>query len=233
MPSLGPDMESARVIEWLVKPGDTLHRGDVIVVVETDKGAIEIEVFEDAVVEALIAPLDAELVVGAVMARLRVAGESGTDARAVAATERVEQTVSSPAPAVAPAPRRIHPSATSWTRDVGSMSSESAASASDAHSFLCGKRFVIASFNVIIGSPSRPRRCSRVLLLSVLSGDATRRLLKGSESRWTSGNDLFGSSSNQTDPRNLATLARSSSSVDGPASALATASAARGLNMAS
>ena len=135
--------------------------------------------------------------------------------------------------AVAPAPRRIHPSATSWTRDVGSMSSESAASASDAHSFPCGKRFVIASFNVIIGSPSRPRRCSRVLLLSVLSGDATRRLLRGSGSRWTSGNDLFGSSSNQTDPRNLATLARSSSSVDGPASALATASAARGLNMAS
>lgn len=45
--------------------------------------------------EALIAPLDAELVVGAVMARLRVAGESGTDARAVAATERVEPTVSS------------------------------------------------------------------------------------------------------------------------------------------
>ncbi len=81
MPSLGPDMESARVIEWLVKPGDTLHRGDVIVVVETDKGAIEIEVFEDAVVEALIAPLDAELVVGAVMARLRVAGESRTDTR--------------------------------------------------------------------------------------------------------------------------------------------------------
>ncbi|MCC6707400.1 MAG: 2-oxo acid dehydrogenase subunit E2 [Gammaproteobacteria bacterium] len=122
MPSLGPDMESARVIEWLVKPGDTLHRGDVIVVVETDKGAIEIEVFEDAVVEALIAPLDAELVVGAVMARLRVAGESGTDARAVAATERVEPTVSSPAPAVAPAP----PSAVIAQDSVGTPAASSA-----------------------------------------------------------------------------------------------------------
>lgn len=104
MPSLGPDMESARVIEWLVKPGDTIHRGDVIVVVETDKGAIEIEVFEDAVVEALIAPLDAELVVGAVMARLRVAGESEAGARASPPVAKVEPSSSAAAPAVMPAP---------------------------------------------------------------------------------------------------------------------------------
>ncbi|MGK2914779.1 MAG: lipoyl domain-containing protein [Porticoccaceae bacterium] len=74
MPSLGADMVSAKVVEWLVKPGDTLRRGDVIVVVETDKGAIEVEIFEDAVVDELVAPLGADLPVGALLARLRPLG---------------------------------------------------------------------------------------------------------------------------------------------------------------
>jgi hypothetical protein len=47
MPSLGADMEAGKLVEWLVKPGDTVKRGDVVAVVETQKGAIEIEIFED------------------------------------------------------------------------------------------------------------------------------------------------------------------------------------------
>jgi pyruvate dehydrogenase E2 component (dihydrolipoamide acetyltransferase) len=35
MPSLGADMESGTVAEWLVKPGSTVKKGDVIAVVET------------------------------------------------------------------------------------------------------------------------------------------------------------------------------------------------------
>jgi hypothetical protein len=36
-----------KLVEWLVKPGDTVIAGDVVAVVETQKGAIEIEIFED------------------------------------------------------------------------------------------------------------------------------------------------------------------------------------------
>ena len=39
-------MEAGTLVEWLVKPGDRVKRGDVVAVVETQKGAIEIEVFE-------------------------------------------------------------------------------------------------------------------------------------------------------------------------------------------
>src|SRR5512141_110366 len=46
MPSLGADMEAGTLVEWLVKPGDPVKRGDVVAVVETQKGAIEIESFE-------------------------------------------------------------------------------------------------------------------------------------------------------------------------------------------
>jgi pyruvate dehydrogenase E2 component (dihydrolipoamide acetyltransferase) len=76
MPSLGADMEDATLVEWLVRPGDKVKRGDIIAVVETQKGAIEIEVFEDGVFEAQLAAPGAVLPVGAVMARISGAGET-------------------------------------------------------------------------------------------------------------------------------------------------------------
>ncbi len=76
MPSLGADMEDATLIEWLAKPGDRMKRGDVIAVVETQKGAIEVEVFEDGVLEEHVVAPGAVLPVGAVMARFHGAGEA-------------------------------------------------------------------------------------------------------------------------------------------------------------
>ena len=38
MPSLWRDMEDGKLVEWLVKPGDAVHRGDVVAVVETQEG---------------------------------------------------------------------------------------------------------------------------------------------------------------------------------------------------
>ena len=76
MPSLGADMEAATLAEWLVRPGDEVERGDVIAVVETQKGAIEIEVFEEGRVEELVAEVGQELPVGAPLALMLGAGEA-------------------------------------------------------------------------------------------------------------------------------------------------------------
>ncbi|MCH8532408.1 MAG: 2-oxo acid dehydrogenase subunit E2 [Saccharospirillum sp.] len=76
MPSLGADMDSATLVEWLVKPGDSVKRGDVIAVVETAKGAIEIEVFESGVVDALLIEVETEIDVGTPLARIRGAQQS-------------------------------------------------------------------------------------------------------------------------------------------------------------
>lgn len=43
MPSLGADMEAGTLTEWLVKRGDAVHRGQVVALVETSKGIVEIE----------------------------------------------------------------------------------------------------------------------------------------------------------------------------------------------
>ncbi|MGE0224734.1 MAG: biotin/lipoyl-containing protein, partial [Acetobacteraceae bacterium] len=56
MPSLGADMEAGTLVEWLVKPGDSVKRGDVVAVVETQKGAIEIEIFLAGTVSEIVVP---------------------------------------------------------------------------------------------------------------------------------------------------------------------------------
>ncbi len=70
MPSLGADMEEGTVNQWLVKPGDEVHRGDIVAVVETEKSTIEIEVFENGVVDELVVEEGETVPVGTVIARL-------------------------------------------------------------------------------------------------------------------------------------------------------------------
>lgn len=71
MPSLGADMESAVLMEWLVKEGDYVKKGQVIAEVETYKGVIEIEVFEDGVVEKLLVEPESDCKVGTPLAIIR------------------------------------------------------------------------------------------------------------------------------------------------------------------
>ena len=68
MPSLGADMESAILMEWLVKEGDVVKKGQVIAEVETSKGVIEIEVFEDGFVEKILVKEETECKVGTPLA---------------------------------------------------------------------------------------------------------------------------------------------------------------------
>ncbi len=76
MPSLGADMEEGTVVEWFVAVGDTVHRGDIIAAVDTDKATIEVEVFEDGVMEELLAESGDVLAVGAPLAHIDSGGAS-------------------------------------------------------------------------------------------------------------------------------------------------------------
>ena len=71
MPSLGADMESGTIVEWLVKPGDVVHRGDIVAVVDTDKADIDVEIFESGVVEELLVPVGQRVPVGTPLATAR------------------------------------------------------------------------------------------------------------------------------------------------------------------
>ncbi len=95
MPSLGADMEEGTLVEWLVKPGTRVSKGDIVAVVETQKGAIEIEIFEAGEIAELLAEPGQTLPVGAPLARLGVAGE------VVASPETSAPVAAAPAPKVA------------------------------------------------------------------------------------------------------------------------------------
>jgi len=70
LPALGADMEAGTLVEWHVAPGDRCKRGDVVAVVETDKGAIDVEVFVDGIVRDLLVPPGTRVPVGTVLALL-------------------------------------------------------------------------------------------------------------------------------------------------------------------
>jgi len=75
MPSLGADMQFGTVVEWRVKPGDAVKRGDVVALVETEKGVIEVEIFESGVVESLVVQPGQKVPVGAPLAVLQTDGK--------------------------------------------------------------------------------------------------------------------------------------------------------------
>jgi pyruvate dehydrogenase E2 component (dihydrolipoamide acetyltransferase) len=70
LPSLGADMDVGRVVEWRVAIGDTVERGDVIAVVETEKSDIDIEIWHDGVVREFLVGLQEEIPVGTPIVRL-------------------------------------------------------------------------------------------------------------------------------------------------------------------
>jgi pyruvate dehydrogenase E2 component (dihydrolipoamide acetyltransferase) len=76
MPSLGADMEAGTLVEWLVKPGDRVRRGDVVAVVETQKGAIEIEIFQEGQIEQILVAPETKVPVGTPLARVRTEHEA-------------------------------------------------------------------------------------------------------------------------------------------------------------
>ena len=76
MPSLGADMNVGTLVQWNVKPGDAIKRGDIIAVVGTEKADIEVEVYETGTVEKLIAKPGDKLPVGAPIAMIHVEGEA-------------------------------------------------------------------------------------------------------------------------------------------------------------
>lgn len=73
LPSLGADMDEASLLEWKIKPGDRVKRGQVVAVLETVKAAIDAEIWVDGVIEELLVhpDKDRKIKVGAPLARLK------------------------------------------------------------------------------------------------------------------------------------------------------------------
>src|SRR6266849_5780066 len=119
MPSLGHTMEKGKIIEWLKREGDSIAKGEPLVVIETDKVITGVESPADGVVLRIVAPSEEERPIGALLAVLGVQGEQVSEAELQQMLGPVAaKTPVTPAPVIAPAPTAA-PRADAAARDGG------------------------------------------------------------------------------------------------------------------
>ncbi|GAB4480482.1 MAG: pyruvate dehydrogenase complex dihydrolipoamide acetyltransferase [Burkholderiaceae bacterium] len=132
LPSLGADMDEGKLLQWLVKPGDEVKKGQIVCVVDTAKAAIDVECWHDGIVHALLVEPGTTIPVGTPMAVLREPGEAPAavdEQLARRAEERPKPTVAAPAPTAAAPPaaappvvaqrRRVSPAARKRAAEFG------------------------------------------------------------------------------------------------------------------
>ena len=73
LPRLGETMDEGRVAKWLIQPGDSFKRGEIIAEIESDKTIVELPALQDGVLDEILAPEDTTLAVGAPLYRFSAA----------------------------------------------------------------------------------------------------------------------------------------------------------------
>ena len=125
LPFLGADVDEGKLLQWHIKPGESVKRGQVVAVVDTSKAAVDVESWQEGTVFELLAQPGDIVPVGTVLATLLAAGESAEAAQPTTAAEA--PAVRMPEPVVAlsrPSPaattrRRISPAARKHAEDHG------------------------------------------------------------------------------------------------------------------
>jgi pyruvate dehydrogenase E2 component (dihydrolipoamide acetyltransferase) len=118
-------MDSGTLIEWKKKPGDRVTKGEIIAVVETDKAAIEIEVFTSGIIEQFLVQPGETVPVGKIIAIIREEGEHAQPVappsiKPVLMGMTPSPSAPAPAPPVAePGRIRVSPAARQLALDMG------------------------------------------------------------------------------------------------------------------
>ena len=100
MPRLSDTMQEGTISRWLKKPGDEVKRGDVLAEVETDKANMEIEAYENGVLEQILVKEGETVPIGQTIALIgsganvqqQSAAPAKSEASAAAATSTAQPT---------------------------------------------------------------------------------------------------------------------------------------------
>src|SRR5271170_342256 len=101
MPALSPTMTEGKIARWVKSEGDTVHAGDVLAEIETDKATMEVEAVDEGVLAKIVIPEGTDHV--AVNTPIALIAENGEDVGAAAAK------LPRPLPAVEPASQAPQP----------------------------------------------------------------------------------------------------------------------------
>ncbi|MGW0163036.1 dihydrolipoamide acetyltransferase family protein [Mycobacterium sp. NPDC003323] len=105
MPRLSDTMEEGVILTWLKKIGDPVERGEVLVEIETDKAVMELESYDDGVLERLLVGEGDRVAVGIPIAVIGDGSAVSSDTPAPQSAPVTAVTApTAPAPSAAPAP---------------------------------------------------------------------------------------------------------------------------------
>lgn len=127
LPSMGADMDEGTLLEWKVRPGETVQKGQVVAVVDTAKAAVDVEIWSPGTIHELLVEPGQTIPVGAVLANLLAPGEtappaavSAPEAEPAAAPAAVPVAALQPLPPAAPGERRrVSPAARKHAEELG------------------------------------------------------------------------------------------------------------------
>ncbi|WP_328399452.1 dihydrolipoamide acetyltransferase family protein [Nocardia sp. NBC_00403] len=136
MPRLSDTMEEGVVVAWLKQVGDKVTRGDVLAEIETDKALMELEAYDDGVLEQILAEPGTRVSIGNPIALIGdgtgsiaksvppvsappVPTESATDGAAAATATEVVRTQETSATAVSGGRPKSSPLARKIARELG------------------------------------------------------------------------------------------------------------------
>jgi pyruvate dehydrogenase E2 component (dihydrolipoamide acetyltransferase) len=101
MPKLSDTMEEGTLIAWRKRPGDPIQRGEILADIETDKADMEFESYTEGTIHSLAIEAGTTVPVGALIAIIRLPGETEEEVAAALAT-MAKAPEPAPRPAVAP-----------------------------------------------------------------------------------------------------------------------------------
>ncbi|XP_075522267.1 dihydrolipoyllysine-residue acetyltransferase component 4 of pyruvate dehydrogenase complex, chloroplastic-like [Primulina tabacum] len=114
MPALSSTMTEGKIVSWIKSEGDTLSKGESVVVVESDKADMDVETFYDGILAAIVVNEGETAPVGSPIGLLAETEDEIAEAKAKAASQstgppassapKVEDSTSVPVPASASAP---------------------------------------------------------------------------------------------------------------------------------
>ncbi|XP_073049998.1 dihydrolipoyllysine-residue acetyltransferase component 4 of pyruvate dehydrogenase complex, chloroplastic-like [Primulina eburnea] len=121
MPALSSTMTEGKIVSWIKSEGDTLSKGESVVVVESDKADMDVETFYDGILAAIVVNEGETAPVGSPIGLLAETEDEIAEAKAKAASQstgapassapKVEDSAPVPIPAPAPAPAQTLASA--------------------------------------------------------------------------------------------------------------------------
>ena len=104
MPQLGLTMETGTILQWLKAEGETVEKGQPVVLIQTDKVEYEVESPAAGTLLKVVAQAGTELAVGKVMGILGQPGEDVSGMLGAPSAERRAPSVAPSAPVMSPEP---------------------------------------------------------------------------------------------------------------------------------